>query len=111
VVETAVRLSEEGGSAEVTAPALRAALDEHGISREIEEAQVAAVQRPEAIVRAAHTAGGPAPEAVDAAIAALRERLDAGAARLTAFQERITTARARLHADTAALATTANPGR
>jgi argininosuccinate lyase len=102
VVETAVRLSEEGGAGEVTAPALRAALDEHGIALEIEDAQVAAVQRPEAIVRAARTAGGPAPEAVDAAIAGLQERLDAGAATLEAFHERIKTARARLRAAAAA---------
>jgi argininosuccinate lyase len=111
VVETAVRLSEEGGAVEVTAPALRAALDEHGVSLELDEAHVTAVQRPEAIVRAARTAGGPAPEAVDAAIAALHERLDAGAAKLVAFYERIKTAHARLRAAAAALATTANPGR
>jgi argininosuccinate lyase len=104
VVETAVRLSEEGGAGEVTAPALRAALDEHGVSLEPEEAQIAAVQRPEAIVRAARTAGGPAPEAVDAAIAALQERLDAGTATLEAFHERIKTARARLRAAAAAFA-------
>ncbi|HKC74213.1 MAG TPA: hypothetical protein VKF37_08435, partial [Chloroflexota bacterium] len=103
VVETAVRLSEEGGSAEVTAPALWAALDEHGVSLELAEVQVAAVQRPEAIVRAARAAGGPAPEAVDAAIAALHERLDASAATLEAFHERIETARARLRAAAAAL--------
>jgi hypothetical protein len=103
VVETAVRLSEEGGAVVVTAPALRAALDEHSVSLEFEEAQIAAVQRPETIVRAARTAGGPAPEAVDAAIAALHERLDADAARLAAFHGRITAARARLRADTAAL--------
>jgi hypothetical protein len=60
------------------------------------------VQRPEVIVRATRTTGSPAPEAVDAAIAALHERLDAGAAALEAFHERIETARARLHADTAA---------
>jgi argininosuccinate lyase len=103
VVETAVRLSEEGGAVEVTAPALRAALGEHGVSLELAEAQVAAVQRPEAIVRAARTAGGPAPEAVDVAIAALHERLDADAARLAAFKERITAARARLCAAAAGL--------
>jgi argininosuccinate lyase len=111
VVETAVRLSDVSGSAEVTAPALRAALDEHGVSLELEEAHVTAVQRPEAIVRAARTAGGPAPEAVDAAIAALHERLDAGAATLEACHGRIKTAHARLRAAAAALATTANPDR
>src|SRR5205085_11789549 len=95
VVETTVRLSEEGGAVEVTAPALRAALHEHGVSLELEEAQIAAVQRPETIVRAARTAGGPALEAVDAAIAAVHGRPDADAARLSVFKARITTARAR----------------
>ena len=76
VVETAVRLSEEAGAAAVTAPALHAALAEHAVALDLDDAQVAAVQDPATIVQAARAAGGPAPAAVDAAIAALRAELD-----------------------------------
>lgn len=103
VVETAVRFSEEAGAVEVTPAALCAALVRHGVVLDVDEERVAAVQRPDAIVHAARTAGGPAPEAVDDAIAALRQRLDAAADRLDAGRVRIAEARARLRAAAVAL--------
>ena len=124
VVETAVRLSEAAGSPEVTAPALwtkysrlptvslcmRAGMRMRRLEPVLTAAGCVLLRRranggvqPEAIVRATRTAGGPAPEAVDAAIAALHERLDADAATLAAFHERIQAARARLRAAMAAL--------
>lgn len=106
VVETAVRLSEEAGAETVTAPALSDALDQHGVALDPapDAAQVADVQRPEAIVRAARAIGGPAPEAVDATIMALRERLALASEWLDAFNIRVADAHARLHADSEALA-------
>jgi argininosuccinate lyase len=103
VVETAVRLSEEAGAATVTAQALHTALATHQVTLDLDAAQVAAVQDPTAIVQAARAAGGPAPMAVDAAIAALGAELDTLAAALDAMQQRITAAQARLRADGAAL--------
>ena len=98
MLETAVRLSEQAGADEVTPAALQEALSEHGVTLDLDAAQVAAVQRPEASVHAARAIGGPAPEAVDAAIAALREGLDESASRIDAMRARIADARARLRA-------------
>ncbi len=103
VVETAVRLSDEGGAGEVTATALRDALSRQGLTLGIDDALVADVQRPEAIVRAARAVGGPAPEAVAAAIAALRECLESHDERHGAVLARVAEARSRLQADGAAL--------
>jgi argininosuccinate lyase len=104
VVETAVLLSEQDGAGEVTDAALRTALERHGLTLEIDATLVAAVQRPEAIVHAARAVGGPAPETVAVAIAALRERLAAHDARRDAVLARIAEARDRLQADGTALA-------
>jgi argininosuccinate lyase len=104
VVETAVLLSEQDGAGEVTDAALRTALARHGLPLEIDATLVAAVQRPEAIVHAARAVGGPAPETVAVAIAALRERLAAHDARRDAVLARIAEARDRLQVDGTALA-------
>ena len=98
VLETAVRLSEQAGADAVTAAALHDALAEHGVTLAVDQAQVAAVQRPQAIVRAARAIGGPAPEAVDIAIAALRQRLDVAAERFDSMHARIGDAQASLRA-------------
>jgi len=105
IVETAVRLSEEGGAAEVTSAALHQALDGHGVALAVEDARVAAVQDPRAIVAAATAIGGPAPATVAGAIAALRARLAGRADRLAALHAAIDAARARLDVDAATLAT------
>lgn len=106
-VETAVRLSEESGAEEVSAPALRAALDEYGFALDLDDDAIAAVQQPNAIVQAASASGGPAPQAVEQTIAALQKRLDRSAVRLDAFGKRIAAAQARLRAAIAAVDTTA----
>ncbi len=102
-VETAVRLSEEAGAAEVTGDALRRALREHGLALSVDDTQVARAQEPRAIVAAATAIGGPAPATVTDAVATLRARLDADAGRLARVYGDIEAARARLDADAAAL--------
>ncbi len=104
VVETAVRLSDEAGAAEVTGAALRRALEEHGIALSVDDARVVAVQEPRAIVTAATAIGGPAPTTVTTAINTLRMRLDGDANRLADANAAIDAAHARLDKDIAALA-------
>jgi len=103
VVETAVRLSEEHGAAEVTYADLCAALARHDVALDLDAESVAAVQRPESIVRAARAIGGPAPETVARSIATLRERLTVASDRRAAAAARVDAARARLRADAAEL--------
>jgi len=103
VVETAVRLSDEAGATEVIGTALRRALQERDIGLSVDDARVAAVQEPRAIVAASTAIGGPASATVTTAIAALRARLDGDADRLARAYDDITAARARLAGDDDAL--------
>ncbi len=105
-VEAAVRLSEEAGADEVTAAALREALTSHNSMLVLDDAEVAAVQQPAAIVRSARAIGGPAPGAVAEAIASLREQVDGLTVRLNEANERIAAAKTLLQVDRASLGTT-----